>query len=494
MASLMVLRRALFGRVFSHTLHNLELRCSGAFPHFRCHSTSSPSTEPNALPTTSSPSTESNSLPSANSPSTESNTLPIKNSLSTESNDLPTISSPSTESNSLLTANSPSTESNSLLTANSPSTESNDLPSISSPSTESNTLPTISSPSTESNVLPTTNSPSTESTALSATSALFPGDELWDPSWNMGAGEETIRRRMNPTEEPLLQFYSSWFCPFAQQTWIALEESNVNYQWNEVRIIQFLKYVPFIVIKTNSFFPFFVLFQINPFQVDKLAPGGYTKKELYLKEKRKLYPDFMTVTPRGLVPALSHLAADGVTKQVLWDPLPTSEYVDAVFGTRSLMPSDPYERAKVQIWCDYCTNGIEQSFYKALLARNPRKRQGHLTYLFTKCRILARAMDATGPFFLGERFSMVDVVLAPFWQRMLWVGGQFMQLTFHEGSESDRLHTWWEATSKRPSIASTLVCQPRLVASYSEFDFKLPPLESQSSTSANAESASVEST
>jgi hypothetical protein len=66
---------------------------------------------------------------------------------------------------------------------------------------------------------------------------MFPEDELWDPSWKMGAGEETIRRRMSPTEKPLLQFYSSWYSPFAQQTWIALEESNVNYQWNEVRII-----------------------------------------------------------------------------------------------------------------------------------------------------------------------------------------------------------------------------------------------------------------
>ena len=66
--------------------------------------------------------------------------------------------------------------------------------------------------------------------------ALFPGDDLWDPSWKIGAGEETIRRRMSPTEEPQLQFYSSWFCPFAQRTWIALEESKVNYQWNEVCI------------------------------------------------------------------------------------------------------------------------------------------------------------------------------------------------------------------------------------------------------------------
>jgi hypothetical protein len=69
--------------------------------------------------------------------------------------------------------------------------------------------------------------------------AMFPGDDLWDLSWSMGAGEETIRRRMVQSESAQLQFYSSWFCPFAQRTWIALEEANANYQWNEVSQVVF---------------------------------------------------------------------------------------------------------------------------------------------------------------------------------------------------------------------------------------------------------------
>jgi Glutathione S-transferase, N-terminal domain len=78
--------------------------------------------------------------------------------------------------------------------------------------------------------------------------ALFPGDALWDASWHMGAGEENIRRRMNPPYTPQLQFYSSWFCPFAQRTWITLEESGVNYKWNEVRSVSSLSDVLLVLI------------------------------------------------------------------------------------------------------------------------------------------------------------------------------------------------------------------------------------------------------
>ena len=78
-----------------------------------------------------------------------------------------------------------------------------------------------------------TSSSSNSEADMVVRAALFPDDSLWDKSWLPSPGETTIRKRMN-TLQPTVTVYSSWFCPFAQRTWIALEESGVEYEWKEV--------------------------------------------------------------------------------------------------------------------------------------------------------------------------------------------------------------------------------------------------------------------
>jgi len=162
---------------------------------------------------------------------------------------------------------------------------------------------------------------------------------------------------------------------------------------------------------------FFIL-QINPYMVDPNEPGGYTKKSLSIDQKRELYPEFIEASPRGLVPAIRHPdAVKGNIEKVVWESLPTAEYVDAIFGDGTLMPDDPYEKAMVQIWCAHCTDRIQKEYYAALMAQDLDTRKEHVQQCYTECRALANAMSELGPFFLGDRFSMVNVVYAPFWQK-----------------------------------------------------------------------------
>ena len=43
-------------------------------------------------------------------------------------------------------------------------------------------------------------------------------------------------RDTSDTQPPKL--FSSWFCPYAQRAWLALEESGANYSWVEIQPVR----------------------------------------------------------------------------------------------------------------------------------------------------------------------------------------------------------------------------------------------------------------
>lgn len=64
--------------------------------------------------------------------------------------------------------------------------------------------------------------------------AQQPGDALWDDSWTPGRGEETVQLRSGSNAQKQVKLFTSWFCPFAQRAWIALEEKGVDYDYIEI--------------------------------------------------------------------------------------------------------------------------------------------------------------------------------------------------------------------------------------------------------------------
>mmetsp|Transcript_14852 Transcript_14852/g.18308 ORF Transcript_14852/g.18308 Transcript_14852/m.18308 type:complete len:340 (+) Transcript_14852:2-1021(+) len=269
--------------------------------------------------------------------------------------------------------------------------------------------------------------------------ALFCGDDLWLPAWQEGRGEHTLKYRMT-VQDPELILYSSWFCPFAQRAWIAAEEKCVNYRWEE----------------------------INPYQVDPRQPGGYTKKQLPLAEKKMLYPQFVQASPKGLVPAVQ------CGDELLAESQPIIEYIDLKFQSSAprLCSDDPYERARTRIWADYANDKIQRPYYRMLVEQSEEARQLAYADLIEGCKTFSRAMaPATqGPFFMGDRFSYTDVSFAPFFQRILVVGSHYRQISLpQDDADITRLMHWWDACKNRKSIANTLVSSERLISSYSNY-------------------------
>lgn len=62
----------------------------------------------------------------------------------------------------------------------------------------------------------------------------------------------------------------------------------------------------------------------------------------------------------------------------------------------------------------------------------------------------AMAPLSEGPYFFRSQFTLVDIALAPFWQRFLWVGQHYRGLHVDGDDATVRLHEWWNAVSTRP--------------------------------------------
>ena len=314
------------------------------------------------------------------------------------------------------------------------------------------------------------NETSREAVGGTVKAAEFAGDQLWDPSWKESYGEATIKKHKAKHDRKL---YCSWFCPFAQRAWITLEESKLPYQYIEV----------------------------NPYVVDPRQPGGYTKKAHALLEKKKAMPDFIKVSPRGLVPAIHD--ADG---SAVWESAVVVEYLCEKYPEQiSLLPSDPARRALARILVDHCTSRIQKAYYLWLMAQDEDTQNSASFTFIDECRALAAAMapngseyfkivrnnestkvDAEafreigkqvlkedGPYVFGNEFTAVDVAFAPFWQRIRLVGKHYRGIDVAAMAKEDasiaRLEAWWHAVRERPSVKATFVCEERLLASYNDY-------------------------
>lgn len=229
-------------------------------------------------------------------------------------------------------------------------------------------------------------------------------------------------------------FYSSWFCPFAQRVWIALEEKNVQYEYVE----------------------------INPYEAG--VGGRSTKKALPLEEKRRRYPDFVAASPRGLVPALAH---EGST---VCDSLVMVEYLEDRWPHASpLLPEAPADRARARQWSSFAGANIIPKYYQLLMAQKPEAQEQARAQALDGLRTWVGAMHPTGPYFLGERFSYADVALWPWVERFLTVGAAYRQFRLPDAPEFERLRAWHAAVKRRPAVARTLADETRLVENYSEY-------------------------
>lgn len=158
-------------------------------------------------------------------------------------------------------------------------------------------------------------------------------------------------------------------------------------------------------------------------------------------------PDwFNAVSPLGKTPVL---VADG---EAIFESAVICEYLDDVLAPR-LHPVDALQRARHRAWVEFSSSMLNTiwAYYNAPDASTLQAQRDVLQARFGQ---LEEALDATGPYFAGSAFSMVDAAFAPvfrYFDAFESIGqGDFLQ-------HVPRVRAWRHALQARGSVKEAVV-------------------------------------
>lgn len=222
-----------------------------------------------------------------------------------------------------------------------------------------------------------------------------------------------------------------------------------------------------------------------------LAEKGlaWTSHRVELLELEHVEPAYLAINPDGVVPTLVHGG------RRLYDSSPICEYLDETFPEPRLMPPEPGRRLEARRWLKYhddvahaaLRDASFQLLYKpylarmpraeleALVARHPRPERRRkfldgatpaidreaLRAALASCEAVAARIDAQarlGPWLLGDAFTLADVAMAPFAERIGNLGAGFV----------------WDGRRAGRAWAERLLARETVQASRPPEEFRLP--------------------
>ncbi|HSK40150.1 MAG TPA: glutathione S-transferase family protein [Arenibaculum sp.] len=178
--------------------------------------------------------------------------------------------------------------------------------------------------------------------------------------------------------------------------------------------------------------------------VISLTEKGIAHERTYIDLSAK--PDwFRAISPLGKVPVLQ---VDGTT---IFESAVICEYLDETTPGR-LHPEHPLERARHRAWIEFGSSILDDigGFYNAADATVFERKRGDLAGKFR----WLEANLGNGPYFAGERFSMVDAVFGPVFRYF----DVFDRIgDFHVFDDTPKVRAWRAALAARPSVRDAVV-------------------------------------
>lgn len=210
-------------------------------------------------------------------------------------------------------------------------------------------------------------------------------------------------------------------CPYAQRTHIALKELNLPFDITEV--------------------------------------SGMPKPDWYLK-----------INPRGKVPALRLPTADYA---VIYESAICNEflcdYATTLEQDHTLMPTDPFLRAKIRLLNDHCDNVFSKTQFTYLMNKDDEKEDDLCGEMESALAAYEDALtESKGPFLLGNDFTLADVHLLPFIQRLVITLKHWKNYEM-PSDKFPNLLAWHDSCLGRESVKESSISKEKMIEIYQRF-------------------------
>jgi len=217
-----------------------------------------------------------------------------------------------------------------------------------------------------------------------------------------------------PLSKDTLRLYSMRYCPYAQRTRLVLSHLNI----------------PFECVNVN------------------------------LSQKPEW---FLTKNPFGQVPVLEK---DG---KIVYESTVCDEYLEELHGGHQLLPADSYQKARVKIMMESVSK-VTDKFYALMKMKTEEEKAKGLEELRKAAKIFEDHLS--GRFFGGDRQSMLDLHLWPWFERMPTLD-KMTGVIVISADLFPKLTSWIAAMKTTPAVKATIFDDE------SHYNFVLPYVNKQ---------------
>ncbi|KAF7968621.1 hypothetical protein HWV62_11740 [Athelia sp. TMB] len=149
---------------------------------------------------------------------------------------------------------------------------------------------------------------------------------------------------------------------------------------------------------------------------------------------------FLAINPKGLVPAIEYKG------RALYESLVLCEFIQDAYPEHGLniLPTDPFERARVRLWVDHVSKAVIPASQEAEKQDTTRKE------LYKALSDLSAQVK--GPWFTGEDFGLVDIAIAP-WTARDYIASE--NRGYVRGEVGNGWKEWAERLEARDSVVKT---------------------------------------